>query len=303
MSVDAGLSFFVFSANVEFTAVFGESNGDGFGPIEDFSFLGTFQDDLMTYISQKLPAMIESARQSAESSFQGAIDTVQSWQSAIAGIDNLITLRTQQIDAVQNDIEATLQGYILAVQSAENTVSNLNSDINSIENTISNLHWWQWVDGQGEFYSAEVATLWCSEKAAEGALELAQLVLEGAEDIVSDLPLAALDPVILALQLSRDAVEAFLNLATGVLEVAEGAVSGLLLLAEKILEAIGNAINIQSVTIQGSLSQLKAGQLPSITIDLILFGKQYTPTLSVDLSDIESFLQSLVKWIVNEFTP
>ncbi|KAL6044283.1 hypothetical protein QOT17_023441 [Balamuthia mandrillaris] len=274
------------------------------GAVQDWTFYGKLSLTFIKYLTEAIPAALEEIRLAATAKLRDARAEVNSWRSASDHLDRLIEQRKADINKGKEKVAQAVQGAVSKLQAAKAKVHSIDVELQKAKRDFNNhKKWYDWLSGRAEYYAAKVAVLWVAMHAAEAILDLAILVVEGFGALVDAFPVAWLDPEIWALELARGVVEGFVGLADVALLAVEGVVDAVLLVAEEVFKVLSGPFQILSIEVSGSMKDMTQGVLPSVTVELLVFGVHLKPQLQLDFRDVSTFAKSVLEFLISLFKP
>jgi len=156
----------------------------------------------------------------------------------------------------------------------------------------------------------EIAGLETAKVAAIAALETAKGVLKVTEAMAFDptvtkeaAEITALGVEIAGLEATIGGTVASEDTAVGVLEGAKGAAVGVGETAKLAVTVLGETLDIQKISIEGSLQKVIHGELPETKIDLVFLGRKKHLDLKFDFKHIDKSVESIVDALVELLKP
>jgi hypothetical protein len=255
----------------------------------DFSVLAELNDELLDWVSDKIPQYALDAKEEADSEFEKVKADLDQKQ---ADLDSI----SQQIDAIkaedQRELTEDEQKCIDAkadLERAKAKVDGLQNSIDSEENALHSCSRWN-LFCKG-YHAAKIAALWVEKHVADAALDVAIDVVNAAEAVLEKIP--DVDPRVLALEAERGLAEAALKLAEIAVDAAESLTNMIDNVIAWVAKEAGRVLNIEHALLSGSLAAIKSGDLAHVELEGYFIGQHVNLSLDINLALLDNFAEDI----------
>ncbi|MFQ5644335.1 MAG: hypothetical protein ACE5FQ_11650, partial [Thiogranum sp.] len=245
----------------------------------DFAISGSLKADFGDFIKTALKNTMIALFAELNQTLQDGENKVKAKRKKVEDLNTKINHERAVVRAEKAKVEAKLE-------TAQARVDAINKDIK---------HDWK------RYHGCSYWHFWCKPKWAiiigidKGIKEVADLVLEAIEELVSHVPID-FDPrvwtLIAAKEVALTALDVALASIEGLDDLDKLATSGL----DSIANYAGGAVNLKRASFNGDLSDIIASDAPvDLNIDLELFGSDFSETFAFKLGDAANELSNLGK--------
>lgn len=236
----------------------------------DFFISGAFDAKIADFIDSNMKDLANDLKTDLNAKYEEGKKKVA---EAKATVDSLNT----QINHERAVVRAERQKVERKLDAAQSRVDSLNGDIAHAWSEYHSCHWYH------PWCKPEWGITIAGEKAA---LYIATGVLDAVKSLVKHIPLD-FDPRIWPLIAAKDTAVAALDAAEKSIEGLEDIDDAIASVLDKVADALGNGLNINQATFEGSLTGVIENDEPvDLGLDVSLFGGRFADTFAFKMKDM-----------------